>query len=824
MTALPPTLRSLVRTPLFTAAAVLSLALGIATATTVFSLLDAAVLRPLPFAEPDRLMMLNIVQRTPAEGEYRVRWSWPRFRMLQRSVRSFERVASNSNAVVTLTGAGDPEPLPIEFVSSDYFALYGTPIVVGRGFTVTDDEPATAEPTVVLSWSLWQERFDGAENAIGRSIVLNGVPMTVIGVAGRDFTGVSGLARAWTPATMAPRLTYDEYLTTNQNFITAVGRLRPGVSLEAARAELAAVGARIQSALPSEAETPDDTFSATAMPLAEARVDVVTRRALLLLGGAVGLLLLIACANVASLLLGRAAARRREIAIRLAIGAGRGRLVRQLLAESAALAVAAGVVGVLAAAWAIGALRIPPTLARGRNFYGAVGEFATPAMDWRVLAFAVAVCATTVILFGLVPAIRASRSDLTHDLRSGAGGAGRGARFELREGVVALQVALSVTLLVGCGLMLASFARLRQTPLGFDPSHLLTFSIRPSEVTYPVDRAPALIERMLGEIARVPGVQAATVDGCAPLATQCASAALHIVGRPWRNPLDAPAVLRHYVGPDHFRTLGMRVLRGRGLTAEDRPGGPKVVVINETAAERFWPGEDPIGRRVWFDANATFGSADSSAEIVGIVSDVAYQPLDEHPVQADFFTSFAQFTYASRMVIVRTRGEPLALTREIGRAVRRADPGLALFDVRTMEERAGLSWSKQRFQTRLLTTIAAIALVLAVTGVYAVTSWFVTSRSREIGVRIALGAGEAAVIGTSISRTVRLGALGALAGMGGAVVGSRFLRAMLYDTSPMDPLVFAGALGVLLIALLMASWVPVRRALKVDPVEVMRAE
>jgi putative ABC transport system permease protein len=818
-------LRSLRRTPTFTAAAVLSLVLGIATSTTVFSLIDAAILRPPPFAESDRLTVLNIIQRTPLEGELRLRWSWPRVQLLQRSVHAFEGLASSSNVVVTITGVEDPEPLPIEVVSWRYLSVMRASLGSGHGFTENADSIGSASPVVVIGHDLWQRRFGGAQDVVGRELELNGVALTIVGVVARGFSGVSGLAQAWIPATMAPFVSYRDYLTTNQNFITVVGRLRPGATLDAARAELAIVGPRIHAEQPSDADTPYDQFSATAMMLNDARIDVVTRRALMLLAGAVGVLLLIACANVASLLLGRAAGRRREIAVRAALGAGRGRLVRQLLVESGVLAGLSGVLTLGVLAWVVPILRIPPTLARGRNFYGAVGEFAAPSIDWRVLGFTAAICACTVLLFGLVPALRATRSDLVRDLKAGDGWAMAGdRRFGLRESVVALQVALAVVLIVACGLLLTSYARLRQTPLGFDPSHLLTFMIRPSEVRYGAAAAPALLDRVLEEVGRVPGVESATVDGCAPLSTQCASALLHIVGRPWANATDAPSVLRHYVAPAHFKTLGVPVVRGRGLAERDRAGRPPVVVINEAAAEKFWPTEDPIGKRVWFEGAAVFGSADSSAEIVGIVGNVAYQPLDENPIQPDFFTPYAQFTYPTRMVLVRTRGAPLALVPEMASAVRRADANLALFEVQTMESRAHLSWSKRRFQTALFVIIGCIALSLAVTGVYAVASYAVTSRIREIGVRMALGATNMQIARGSLSQTVRLALAGGAAGVLGAVAVSRVIRATLYETSPLDAGVFAGTVAVLLAALIIASYIPVRRAIRVNPVEILRNE
>jgi putative ABC transport system permease protein len=834
--------RSLLRAPLLTGAAVLSLTLGIAATTTVFSLIDGALLRQPPFPQANRLAILTIVHSSPTTTPRPERWSWPRFELLRQSQRSFELIASFSVAVLTITGVQDPEPLQTELVSRDYFDVLRVGLTAGPGFVrsaLSRSESSTPQPSgvaaeseiaqppsVVLGYGLWQRRFGGDAGAIGRAIRLNGVPVTIVGIAPRDFSGVSGRAQIWASASSGPRASYADYFTTNQNFISVIGRLRDGVALDQARRELAVLGSRIQQAEPSEMETPNDEYSATASSLNDARVNPVMRRALGLLLGAVSVLLLIACANVASLLLGRATGRRREIAIRLAVGATRGRLIRQLLGEGAILGGLSAIAAILVTTWVMGLVRVPAAMARPRNFYGAIGEFSTPGLDARMLLFVVGLGMATVLLFALVPALRATRADLVTDLKSGrpqwSGPFGR--HLGLREMVVSLQVALAVVLLVGGGLLLASYSRLRDTTLGFEPDHLLTFAIRPSEVKYNGVAAAGLIDRVLAEIERVPGVVAASVDGCAPLAGRCASAQAFLVGRPNPPAAEAPEVLRHYVGPDHFRTLGLRLVQGRTLTAQDRAGRPHVVVINQTAAHRFWPGEDPIGKRIWWDAAATYASVDSAAEVVGVVSDMAYYAPDESPVLPSFFTPFAQFTYASRTVLVRTAGDPMAAVPAVAAAVRRADPDLALLDVQPMTDLVGGAFAKQSFQSMLLGVVAVVALLLAATGIYAVTAHFVASRTRELGVRVALGASEAQVMRASASRTIRLGAAGVAAGILGAFAATRVLRSLLYDTSPLDPRVFVTALVVLLGVLALASWLPVRRALRVNPVEVLRAE
>jgi predicted permease len=816
--------RSLWRSPALTIASVASLTVAVAATTTVFSLVDAAIFRPPPFERADRLGIVFITRASP-DGFERLRWSWPRYRLLSRSAQSFESTASFSTMTVTLTGVDDPEPVPGELVSAAYFPLLRVRPALGRTFAPDADDPATP-PAVVIGHGLWQRRFGGDTSAVGRTMNLNGVPFTIIGVAPANFTGLSGKAAAWVPSVTAPRITYAQYLTTNQNFIMVAGRLRNGVSPPAAARVMALVGARIHETIPNDVETPADRFAATFASLNDVRVNPTTRRALMYLLGAVGLLLVIACANVASLFLGRAAERRREIAVRLALGATRTRLVRLLLAESAWIAIAAGLLGTLIAAWAVDVIRVPSTLASGGNFWGTLGEFASASIDWRVLTFAVLVCAATTLGFGLAPALRATRADLVSDLKSGpltAGG--KGHRWpSLRELAVSLEVALAIVLLVGAGLLLASFRRLRDQPSGFNASNVLTFQIRPSEVKYPTERAPQVIERVLAEIERLPSVESATVDGCTPLSTGCAVAGLRIVGADAPAGSDPPLVRRHYVGPHNFDVLEIPVLRGRSLLPSDRAGAPRVVVINQAAAKRFWPNADPIGRRIWFEGASGFGSPDSSAEIVGIVGDAAYEPFDRRAIHPDFFTSYAQFTYASRTVLVRTRGNPLLAVTDVAAAVRRADPDLALFDVQTMEQRAGLSWSKQAFQTGLTDLFGGIAILLAAIGIYAVTAQFVAQRTREFGIRIALGARVADIARASTDQTVRLAAIGLAVGVPAAAAGAWILRSTLYDTSPFDLRVLAAVALVILLVMVVATYVPARRALRVNPVEALRAD
>jgi putative ABC transport system permease protein len=818
--------RSLMRARMLSGAAVLSIALGIAATTSVFTVVDAALFRPPPFPAADRLAMLFITRQRPNAPLERARWSWPQTRLLRERATSFSHVASFSLAVLAITSAeSEPEPVNAELVSSTYWPTLGIQPLVGRAFTSDEDVGSGAHPVAIVGYDLWQRRFGRDGAIVGKAIDVNGVTLTVVGIAPRGFSGLSGQAQLWIPATMAPRVSYADYLVTNQNFISVVARLRDGVTMDASRAELALLVDEAQRALPRAASDGATRFGATAMALTEARIDPTTRRPMLLLLAGVACLLLLSCANVAGLLLGRAVSRRREIAIRIATGASRGRIVRQLLVESALLAATGGVIAVLLAVPIANRIVFPPAASRGRNMYGALSEFATPHTDLRVLSFCLILCALTTIAFGLFPALRATRVDLPRDLKEGAGaGSGDGhRRITPRQLIVGGEAALAVVLLSCAGLLVASWRRLDATDAGFDRAHLLTFLIRPSDVTYPAPKAPALIERVLAEIERLPGVEAASVDGCAPVGTGCANTTLYIMGRPTPQAGDAPPVLRHYIGPDHFRALGVRLIRGRVFSPADRAGAPRVAIINELAAKRFWPNEDPIGKRVWFGGGSNFTSPDSSAEIVGIVGDVAYQPLDEHPFQPDFYTPYQQFTYSTRTVLVRTRGAPNALVPAVRRAVRDADPNLALFDVRTMEERIHDSWARLSYQMRLLGGFAAAAVLLAGMGIFAVIAHSVGDRRREIGVRVALGATPAQVIGTVGRHGVRPAIIGVGIGLFAAVLIGRVLASAVYAVHAFDPPVLAGAIGVSITVTLAATYLAARRALAIEPVEAMRA-
>ena len=807
---------------------VATLALAIGANTAVFGIVDAVLLRPPPFRDVERLSILYITRSAEGGRLQRERWSYPRYQLLRRlAAPYFDDVASFSRSTLTITD-GEPEPVEGEVVAPAYFRLLSMRPLLGRVLLEEEATLAGEQPVVVIGHSLWRRRFAGDSGVVGRSMRISGVPFTIVGVMPEGAVGLTGRGELWIPPTMAPRVSYPEYLTTNQNFISVVGRLRRGVAHESARRAAEVIGAQIQREVPSADYGDRAVIGATSVPLDAARVEPTSRQSALLLLAAVGFLLLLACANVANLLLARATSRRRELAVRAALGATRGQLARITLLESLVLTGAGGALGGLLAVWLLPLVPVPTAIIHPRNMYGSLGDFAAPAFDWRVGAFVILVSVIAAFLCGALPALAPSRLDLTRDLKDGAPAASAGAglrRLSARSVLVGVETALALLLLVSAGLMLESFRRLRAQPIGFEPERLMTFWLRPPDVKYPPPQAAPLIERTLAEIARLPEVEAASVDGCTPLGTGCANSTLYVVGRPLPAPNEAPGVLRHYVGPDHFRALGVPLIRGRVFTPADRAGRPRVAIINQLAARRFFAGEDPIGQRVWFGGGSTFDRPDSAAEIVGIVGDVAHQALDERPVQPDFYTSYLQFTYASRAVLVRARaGDPARLVPALRRAVRNADPDLALYDVRTMAERIGESWARRRLHTILLAGFAAVAILLSAMGIYAIVAHSIALRTREVGIRVALGATMSDVVGLLVREGMAFPAIGLAVGVAGALLLTRALSALLYGVAPTEPAVYVAVTVLLAFVALVACYLPARRVLRIDPLVALKSD
>ncbi|HEV8409335.1 MAG TPA: ABC transporter permease [Gemmatimonadaceae bacterium] len=821
-------LRGFRRSPAFTAAVAGTLAAGVAALTLAFGVVDAAVWRQPPFADAAHVSLLY-TKRTAPDGTTRTeRWSYPRIQLLRKSARAFSLVANFSPTTLNIVDGGDPESVQGEIVSSQYFPLLRVVMHRGRAFEAADDDAPGRAPVAILSYDLWRRRFDGDPAVLGRVVTVNGFALTVVGVAPRGFRGITDKAELWVPTTMAPSLTYPEYLTTNQNFISVVGRLASGADLGAANAELATLGPRINAELPPNDRIPDEVLTSAAVSLNAARLDASTRRALFVLLGAVALLHMLACANAINLLLGRAAARRREASLRAALGGTTGRLVRHYGAEALVAAGAGSAFGVVVAVWLAPFVAVPANVRYWRNFFGSIGAFDTPAGGARVALFGIAIAMTTALVAACVPAVGLVNLDAQQGLSSGARSAAPGGaslrRPSARGAVVALETALAVLLVVVAGLMVESFSRMRQTDIGLRTDHLLTFWVRPSEVAIPPRAAPQFISKLIASISTVPGVVAVSVDGGMPLSGS-ASSTLIVMGRPVPPRLDdAPPIDRHYVGPDHFKTLGVPLVRGRVFTDADDSEHPRVAIISETAARRFWPGENPIGARVWFGGGSSFDRPDSSAEIVGVVGDVADEPLDGRPNRASFYTPYKQFSYATRAVFVRTSIDPVAIVPAVRKAVASVVPGLPLYDVQTMEERAGGSWARHRFDAILFATFGIAALVLAAVGTYAVVAYAVGRRTREMGIRMALGARPESVVRLVVKEGLTFPAVGLAAGIAGALAVTRLLAAQLYGIGATDLRVFGATAGLLIAVSALACVVPALRATRADPLEALRSE
>ena len=799
--------------------AILTLALGIGATTTMFSVVYAVLLMPPPFAEPDRLVVLFNTSMTPREGLQRLRWSLPNITELERVATSFESVGSFTGPLLTVSGRGEPEYVDGETVSRGYFQALRVQPIAGRTFTVDESAAPGGSAVALIGTRLWKRALGGDPGALGATLIVNDEPLTIIGILPDGFTGLSGKAEIWIAPPIAARLYYAEYRTTPQNFISAVARLKPGVSLQQANAELAAIGPDFVG----NGSAPDTVWSATAVPLREARIDPIVRQSALVLLGAAACVLLIACVNVAGLLLARARIRRREIAVRLAIGSSRRRLVRQLLTEGLLLAALAGCCGTLLAWWGVGlfARTAPAVIASGRNNYGAIGSLAAPVLDPAVLLFALACALGTTLVFALVPAVAASRAELVTALKEDDRGGGRGGRA--LSTLVVSEVAIACLLLAASGLLIESFARIQNRRAGFVPDQVLTFWVRPPGSRYPPASGPATLDRLLTRIQAVPGVESAAVNRCVPF-SGCSNTILFLADRPVDR-RNAPGVGRHYVSADYFRTLGIPILAGRALTPADRAGSPPVAVVNESGARRFWPGENPIGKRVWFGTTTgPFSDPAHAVEIVGVAGDVKYGGVDQpdRSDRADFYTSYLQFAYPDTMVAVKARGEPAALLPAMRTAVAAVDPTLPIYDAMTLDERIGAAIARPRFNATLLGAFAAAALVLAAIGVYGVLSYSVSSRMREMGVRLALGADAARVMRLILGEGLRLAVIGAGIGIAGSVVLAQLSKGLLVDALPANP-ALPGVAGLIMIAVAaLAAYLPARRAAAIDPIVVLR--
>ncbi len=779
--------RSLRQNPGFAAIAVATLALGIGANTAVFSLTRGVLLRPLPYRDADRLLFAGL--------------SLPDFRDIRESCRSFDGMAVFASNRYNLARGDDSEQVLGGVVSPDFFPLLAPPRL-GRAFGASEEH----ERVVVLSDRFWRSRFGADPSVLGRAMDIGGAPYTILGVAGPEFEFPTSEFALWVPLAAALDGTPAQWNNRSLRIFRTVAHLKPGVRLEAALAQVRAVSLRLQKEYPDSNAGVAVAFE----PLREALLGRI-RPALLVLLAAVSLILLIACANVANLTLARVSAREREIAIRSALGAGRARLIRQILTESVFLSAVGGALGLAAAAWGVSILpRLTP---------GDVPRLGAVRVDSAVLLFTFSVAVATGILFGLAPALSASRSSLAERLKESGRGTTGGARTRrFRHGLVVAEVAFSVVVMVGAGLLLRSFQKLLSVPAGFEASHLLTFNLDLSDEKSPARRA-ALARAVLDRLSLLPGVAAAGSGTGLPPETPQRGTGFAVAGRPIDNPEDARAYFLA-VSPDYFRALGTAVREGRVFNDADRDGGPPVVIVSRGLARKIFPSGGAVG------SSLKLVNPDWPGQwrtIVGVVDDVRYSGLDD-PGRAAIYTPFEQTPFPWSYVLLRTSVPPEGLADSVRSRVHAVAPGLVAANIRPMERIVSSSVARPRFQALLLSGFALLALLLSSIGISGVISQEVARRTGEIGIRVALGARSSDVLRMIAGHGFRLVLLGLAAGVIAALGATRVLGTLLFEVGATDPLTFLSIGAVLAAVGLLASLLPARKALRVDPMVALRNE
>ncbi len=795
----------------FTAVAIVTLALGIGANTAMFSVINAVLLRPLPFPSPERLIAIGSIEiGRPGVAGASNSASYPDFFDWRAGVRTFESISAYRETGFTLAEGGRAIHVPGVVASADFFDTLGVKPALGRAFR-RDEENAGAD-VAVISDTMWRSQFNAAPNVIGRGVTLNARPFTIVGVMPRGFHFPISVtpAEMWTTSAFDARVDDpdDKPVTTQRgaHFLRAIGRLRPSSSIVSAQSELDIIAAGLARTYP------DDNSRRGVRLMSELdRLVGDTRQALLVLLAAVGCVLLIACVNLANLLLARGAGRGREMALRAALGASRRRIVRQLLTESVVLAALGTACGLALAYVSIALLvRLAPATVRRLD---------EVTIDTTVLWFTTGIGMVSVLMFGLIPAIQTARTDAAAGAAATARAThGRGLG-RLRGALVIAETALGVVLLVGAGLLLRSFDRLLSTPSGFDPREVLTASFRIPDYRYPYLKKIAFYDGLFADVRSLPGVE--SVAGTMPLplsgSRYSVSFALPGAAVPPSERLSADFGI---VSPDYFRTLRVPVVRGREFTPADSDGAPRVVVVNETFARRYFPDRDPLRQRIKPGLSTTEKEA-PWREIVGVVSDIHYRSLSEE-MRPAYYVPYAQGLISPLYLVIRTANA--GIVDEVRRTLTRRDPELALYDVKTMEEHVASSVATPRFQTLLLAIFAGVGLALTAVGLYGVMAYGVAQRTREFGIRLALGARPGEVLALVLRGGLALIVSGLAAGIVAGAFATRLLSSALYGVGPLDPVTFAAVAALLLSVAMLASYLPARRATRVDPIAALRAE
>jgi putative ABC transport system permease protein len=791
-------LRLLLRSPAFSIVAILALAIGIGANTAIFSVINTLLIQRLPYHDADRLVVvwehnLPRQRKTNVVGP-------ANFLHWREMNHVFEDLAAITFSYgVTVTGNGEPEELQAQSISAELFPILGVAPAMGRGFTAAENVPGSS--TVVISERLWKRRFRGDPNILGQPVVSQGTPFTIVGVMPAGFSILDRNVDVWMPIGFTA-----QSRTPRGRSLTVVGRLKPGLAVEQAQADMTQVSATLTQMFPDF----NTGWTSNVVPLRQQLTGDI-RPALFVLAGAVAFVLLIACANVANLLLARATARHRELAVRAALGAGRGRLVRQLLAESLVLSLAGGFGGLLLAWWGLGFLRAVVAERLPIQRLELVG------IDATVLAFTFGASVVCGLIFGVIPALTASGTSLTDSLKEGgrSGSAARGNRT--RAVFVVAEVALALVLLMGAGLLVRSFVRVLKQDPGFDPSRTVTMRLSLPQARYGAEgQRAAFLDRFFTEVAALPGVDAAGAISFLPLTGLGSATSMEIVGKPIPPKGQEPVTDVRVVSHDYLGTMGIPLIKGRLFNENDPADARDRVVINQAMAERYWPGEDPIGKQVRISWDSR------TDEVIGVVGNVRHEGLDVES-RAMIYWPFARNNYGTMTVAVRGRAQPTATAAAVARIARQLDPLLVVANVKTMDEVVSNSVAERRLTMLMLTIFAGVALLLAALGIYGVIAYGVTQRTQEIGIRMALGAQRGDVLRMVVRQALVLVAVGIAIGGAGALLLTRLMAGLLFQVGASDPLTFAAVSSILAGVALVASYLPGRRATRVDPVVALRS-
>jgi putative ABC transport system permease protein len=806
--------RMFIRYRVVSAVAVVTLALGIGANTAIFSVINAVLLKPLPFAAPERLVAIGSTAANNRSNFGPI--SYPDFADFRTRQTAFDRVAAYHTRGLTLQTADGAVRLEGAVITSDLVPALGINPMLGRVF-LPEEERVGGGLVALLSYNLWRSRFDADPNIVGKPLAIGGQSFVVAGVMPAEFQFPiqSQPVELWINMASEAEIPADSPQTTQRgnHYLSAIGRLKPAVAIEQAEAQLVTVAASLEKQYPDD----NDNMSARVRPMMEALTGDV-RDSLLVIFAAVGCVLLIACANVANILLARAANRRREIALRTALGASRWRVARQMLTESVLLSLLGGAAGVLLAGFATDALiALNPT---------AIPRIAESGVDGRALLFTFGLATLTGIAMGLIPALHASKLDLNTVLKEGGRGASTGSlRFSARGGLVIAEVAIAVTLLVGAGLLIQSFARLTRVKPGFNPERLLTMRIGfPDGLYTRPDQIAGFHDRLMTSLQSLPGVSAYSAVAPSPMSGNNFRVGFSVQGRPNPSGRQYPYNTRvTLVGADYFRTLGVPFREGRDYTARDDLRSAPVVIVNEAFAKANFPGENPIGKRI-DPSIGVDGSTPPMREIIGIVADSRSRSLSAAP-EPEVYLHIPQIpALGSMTLMLRSQSDAMSLAAAARQEITKLDPNLPIYDIKPFNEYISDSVARPRFNSGLIGVFAGVALLLTAIGLYGVISYSVTQRTQEIGIRMALGARSGDVLRLIVRQGMALVLIGAALGLGGAFAATRLIRGLLFDIGATDPLTFASVTALITLIALLACYIPARRATKVDPMVALRCE